>query len=379
MSPLAPGRTVADTVYRGIIALRVVTLANTVAVYAFNQHTFVRPAVGWVVLGGLGVWTAVASWAYHDPRKRTRLLLVADLAIAVGAVLLSRYVKGHVVGTLPGFWVMATVFAWAVHWGWVGGAVSSTLVIAADLYMKQHITQSTYGTSFLLVIGGPLFGFMVGLIQDMAAQRDRAERAAAAAIERQRLGRIVHDGVLQVLALVQKRGAELGGAAAELGRLAGEQEASLRAFVQRDTEPDAELIGELDLAAELSRQASTAVTISVPPDPVMLPSRTAYELAAVVAACLSNVRHHVGRDAPAWVLVEDEPTSVTVSVRDDGPGIPEGRLESAAGEGRLGVLQSIRGRIQDLGGTATLTTAPGQGTEWEFTVPRTHEHSRAQR
>ena len=65
-----------------------------------------------------------------------------------------------------------------------------------------------------------------------ATQRDRAERAAAAAEERQRLARVVHDGVLQVLALVQRRGPDLGADGAELGRLAGEQESRLRALVQ---------------------------------------------------------------------------------------------------------------------------------------------------
>jgi signal transduction histidine kinase len=61
---------------------------------------------------------------------------------------------------------------------------------------------------------------------------------------------------------------------------------------------------------------------------------------------------------------------VVISVRDDGPGIPDGRLSEAEGEGRLGVSESIRGRMRDLGGTALLTTAPGQGTEWELTVPK---------
>jgi len=60
---------------------------------------------------------------------------------------------------------------------------------------------------------------------------------------------------------------------------------------------------------------------------------------------------------------------VEISVRDEGPGIPDGRLERAAADGRLGVSESIRGRIADLGGTARLSTGP-QGTEWELSVPR---------
>jgi signal transduction histidine kinase len=69
------------------------------------------------------------------------------------------------------------------------------------------------------------------------------------------------------------------------------------------------------------------------------------------------------------VLVEGFPDRVEISVRDEGPGIPEGRLEQAAADGRLGVSQSIQGRIADLGGSATVTTG-ADGTEWELVVPR---------
>ncbi|NEB79053.1 sensor histidine kinase, partial [Streptomyces sp. SID14478] len=94
------------------------------------------------------------------------------------------------------------------------------------------------------------------------------------------------------------------------------------------------------------------------------------ELAAAVSAALDNVRRHAGEGAHTWILVEDEPDAVVVTVRDDGPGIPEGRLAQAEGEGRLGVAQSIRGRLRDIGGTAELISVPGQGTEVELNVPR---------
>ena len=61
---------------------------------------------------------------------------------------------------------------------------------------------------------------------------------------------------------------------------------------------------------------------------------------------------------------------LVLSVRDDGPGVAPERLAASAAEGRLGVRQSIVGRLEDLGGTAELTSAPGQGAEWELTLPR---------
>jgi signal transduction histidine kinase len=61
---------------------------------------------------------------------------------------------------------------------------------------------------------------------------------------------------------------------------------------------------------------------------------------------------------------------VTVTIRDDGPGIAPGRLAAAATAGRLGVAQSIRGRVRDLGGTVHISSTPGEGTEVELRIPR---------
>jgi signal transduction histidine kinase len=70
------------------------------------------------------------------------------------------------------------------------------------------------------------------------------------------------------------------------------------------------------------------------------------------------------------VLVDDEGEAVTVTIRDDGPGIPPGRLTLAAADGRLGVSQAIFGRMRDLGGSARVTSVPGTGTEVRLRLPR---------
>ena len=115
---------------------------------------------------------------------------------------------------------------------------------------------------------------------------------------------------------------------------------------------------------------SAQVQVVVPGGPAVLPAEAADEVLAAVEACLSNVRHHVGHDAPAWVLLEELADAWVVTVRDEGPGIAAGRLEESAAQGRLGVRQSVVGRLHDLGGEATLRSVPGEGTEWELRVPR---------
>jgi signal transduction histidine kinase len=360
-----------DRMFRALALLRFVVLVNTVVLNILRADEFQRPAAGAACVALMIVWTGFTAWAYNDRRRRTFPLLVADLAVALALLLVTPAVKGaDYTSSVPGFWVMGALFAWAIHYRVLGGLVAGLLLAAGDL-QRQHIDASDYGNAFLLVIGGPIVGYMCDSLQRMATERDVAERSAAMAAERARLARAVHDGVLQVLALVQRRGHELGGEAAELGRLAGEQERELRGLIHAQeavtTVGQAETV---DLVAELARlEHGQNVTVATPGSAVELPAATARELVAVARACLDNVRLHVGDDAPAWVLLQAFPDRVELSVRDDGPGIPAGRLDEAARQGRLGVAESIRGRIADLGGTAELTTG-SFGTEWEFVVPR---------
>jgi signal transduction histidine kinase len=368
--PEAAGQAVTNTMFRALAVLRFVVLVNAIALYVYRHSAYNHPVAGAWVMVGLALWTAAAVWAYESPHRRVPILLLADLAVAVGAILITPYIKGSSFNaTLPGFWVAGVVLAWAICWRMVGGVAVAAVVSIADVSIRRgDLTQTNYANIFLLIVGGAIVGFLSDLLQRTAVERDQAEREAAAAAERQRLARVVHDGVLQVLALVQRRGAEIGGEAAELGRLAGDQEVALRALVQQNSAPDA-VSGARDLGATLAALATSWVSVAVPASPVMLPATAVDEITAVVTECLTNVRQHLGHDAPAWVLVEDVGSACVISVRDDGPGIPAGRLEQAAAEGRLGVASSIRGRVADQGGTATLASS-SEGTEWEFRFPR---------
>ncbi len=360
--------------FRALAVLRVVVLLNAVALNLYRADNFAHPGWGVVCVLAMVAWSAVTVWAYADPLRRTTWLLVADLGVALALLLASPLVKGDDLrATIPGFWIMVPMLAWAIRWHTRGGLVAGVLLAVADLSVRGEVTQGNYGNVFLLLIGGPIVGFMTGSLHRMEQQRDAAVRQAVAAEERARLARAVHDGVLQVLALVQRRGAELDRLSpefAELGRLAGEQESALRSLIrQQDVR---ETTGSADVAAlleDLSRAVRLAVTVVTPGSPVELPGEVATELVAAVRACLDNVATHVGADAPAWVLLEDASDAVTVSVRDEGPGIPADRLAEAEQQGRLGVSQSIVARVEELGGTASLDSGP-HGTEWELVVPR---------
>lgn len=362
---------VENRMFRALAVLRVVVLAYTVAVSVYRNN-YDRPALGWTCVAVMVVATFVFVVAYAAPERRSAALLGLDLGLAVGLLLITPIAKGEWFhATVPGYWIIGALLAWAARWGWRGGTVAGAVLGAVDLLLRAEVHEKDWGNVFLLLLGGSMVGFVCESLKEMAGQRDEAQREAAAAAERARLARVVHDGVLQVLALVQRRGGELGGEAAELGRLAGEQEQALRTLIRSQDAVSTQAPGaSADLAAALGTLGTRpGVEVALPAGAVELPPAAVTELVAVVRACLDNVERHVGAGAPAWVLVEDLGDTVEVSVRDDGPGIPAGRLESAAAEGRLGVSESIRGRVRDLGGTATLDSG-GYGTEWTFTVPR---------
>jgi signal transduction histidine kinase len=280
------------------------------------------------------------------------------------------------------------VLAFAVKGGWRWAALASTLVAAANLVERGSPARDTVHNVILVWVASIAIGYVVEVARASERTLARALEIEAATRERERLARDIHDSVLQVLAMVKRRGTALGGEAAELGRLAGEQEVALRTLVSGGLVPVSRVpqdaaegavvrTGDVadddrpaDLRALLAPYACGRVGLAEPGAPVLLAPSTAREVAAAVGAALDNVRRHAGEQARAWILVEDEPGEVIVTVRDDGPGIPEGRLAQAEGEGRLGVALSIRGRLRDLGGSAELVSVPGQGTEVELRVPK---------
>jgi signal transduction histidine kinase len=363
--------------FRWLAVLRTIVMVNAVALNAYRAPNVDRPAAAAACVAVLVAWTVFTPWAYLAPHRRTPLLLGSDLAVTTALLASSPWVKGaDFNASVPGFWIMGALFAWAVHWKWRGGLAAGVVLMSVDLAVRDGVSQTNYGNAFLLVLGGIIVGFLVESLQMMEAERDRARRAEVTAQERARLARAVHDGVLQVLALVQRRAGELGPDAAELARLAGEQEAALRTLIQTHAHPhpqaqaqaQANSLTDLgDLLAALG--ARPGVQVATPGSPVLLPAPIAEDLHAAVTECLANVNRHVGPGAPCWVLVEDFGGHVEVSIRDAGPGIPAGRLAEAAESGRLGVRESIRGRLAELGGTAVLHTGP-EGTEWELAVPR---------
>ncbi|MFF2517701.1 MacS family sensor histidine kinase [Streptomyces sp. NPDC058086] len=394
---------VEQPLWRALTAYRVLTMLYAIGLFATAFRKFAHP---WVAIGYfavLSVWTLATLPRVANAASCTKRFLAVDLTIALTGIMLTPVADTHhrvVTGgpTLPSIWTAGSVLAFAIKGGWRWAAFASTLVAVVNLVERGAPTRDTIHNVILVWVASIAIGYVVEVARASELTLARALEIEAATRERERLARDIHDGVLQVLAMVQRRASALGGEAAELGRMAGEQEVALRTLVSgglvpvsrvsedaslgavvravEEPDDDQDSRGPVDLRVLLAPYATARVTFSEPGAPVPLPPAAARELAAAVGAALDNVRKHVGEDARAWILVEDEPDEVIVTVRDDGPGIPEGRLAQAEGEGRLGVALSIRGRLRDLGGAAELISVPGQGTEVELKIPKVSRVSR---
>ncbi|HEY9330179.1 MAG TPA: DUF5931 domain-containing protein [Streptomyces sp.] len=387
---------VEQPLWRALTAYRILTMLYAILLAVFGREKYDRPWVAIAFLAVMTVWTLATLPKVAGAAACTKRFLGADLTLALVGILvtpLADFQAQHVDGpTLPSIWTAGSVLAFAIKGGWRWAAFASTFVAVANLIERAEPSRDTLHNVLLVWVASIAIGYVVEVARASERTLARALEIEAATRERERLARDIHDSVLQVLAMVQRRGTAIGGEAAELGRMAGEQEVALRTLVSSGLVPPTRVSedaaegavvrtvetdddetaapAETDLRSLLAPHAGSRVTFAEPGAPVLLTPAAAGELAAAVSAALDNVRVHAGESAQAWILVEDWPDEVIVTVRDDGPGIPEGRLAQAEGEGRLGVALSIRGRLRELGGTAELISVPGQGTEVELKVPK---------
>lgn len=176
----------------------------------------------------------------------------------------------------------------------------------------------------------------------------------------------LHDSVLQTLALIQNR----AGASSEVGRLARAQERELREWLYAQAGPSivtggADLVGQIEafaLALEVDHAAHFDV-VSVGGSLVAPPP----ELTAAVREAMLNAARHAGGDISVYIEKVDD--VVHVYVRDRGPGFD---LDSIP-EGRLGVRESIMGRMRRIDGQATVNSQI-VGTEIHLSVTIVSQH-----
>ncbi|MFD6897069.1 MacS family sensor histidine kinase [Rhodococcus sp. NPDC060086] len=370
--------------WRAAQVFRLVTVVYAVSSHFSTVQNYTDEALSWFLIGVLVVWSLTSALLLSRGSRERPVVVVVDQITAIALMASTRLISDHDWyshhQTMPTtLWVANAVISAALFAGPLAGIASALVMAAVSAVVRDQVNLDLWSdaTAPVLVACGVAMGFAMRTARTAHRQLEDAVRIAAATEERDRLARQVHDGVLQVLALVQRRADEdsgLGVDRVELARLAGEQEEALRRLIsEQDTEVDRG--GQhVDLTAMLRMRVDGDVTVAAPADPVVMDRTRAGELVALATTALDNVEHHAGPDARAFVLLEDLGDEIVLSVRDDGIGIEAGRLAAASAQGRLGVSKSIVGRARWLGGVAELETAPGEGTEWEIRVPKEEPH-----
>jgi signal transduction histidine kinase len=396
--PVAEAERARAVLALGILALRWVTLA-LMTLMAVITGDLQRPLLAGVAIAVTTAWTA---WLTVSRSRGTAPVLATDLILAVGLILVSGVVvaQGQVVGSHP-FFASAYPVAAAVFWGatagfragLASGAVLGVSLVAAhfaggidvlDESTPQLLSVASGALNF--VLAGGAVGLVAQLLDRSAAELRRAaeetmrarERAARLS-ERESLARQIHDSVLQSLAMVHKRGRELAGGGAvpaeevaRLAEMAASQERTLRALILRGPGEGPGGTASLRTALEELAQAGLPVPLAVSATgPIFLPIRQVEELTAAVRQALDNVVEHAAASRVVLFAEEDDGT-VVIAVRDDGAGFSYDEARLAA-DGKMGILKSIKGRVEQLGGSMRVESAPGAGTEIELRVPASPE------
>jgi signal transduction histidine kinase/phage shock protein PspC (stress-responsive transcriptional regulator) len=235
----------------------------------------------------------------------------------------------------------------------IGGA--AILIGPVDLKgISGGLAAAIVVTVGLALVSGP---WWMRMIRELDAER----RARIREQERAEVAAHVHDSVLHTLTLIQRHVDN----PREVARLARAQERELRGWLYRPrADPAATVTSEVNrVAAEVEDAHGVAIEVVVVGDAPLDESLGAV-LDATREALVNAAKY--ARDAPISVYAEVEPGQVTVFVRDRGPGFDL----AAVPEDRLGLRQSVIGRMQRHGGVATVRSAAGEGTEVQLEMPR---------
>ncbi|MFP7834531.1 PspC domain-containing protein [Marisediminicola sp. LYQ134] len=299
-----------------------------------------RAPVAALLVAVAAVASLVAFESFAAAEGRASLALLVVTGAAGTAVGWSLYFDRHDPGRSPRYGTIVRIASAGLLF--VAGAVA--------LASRPNAVNAVLGVGLVVlavaVIAAPrVVTLWTELMLERSARVREEQRAEIAAH--------LHDSVLQTLALIQNR----AGASSEVARIARAQERELRDWLFAAEEPAAG-----DLATELRRVAASVeldfpvridvVSAGASDEPASAP------LLAAAREAMLNAARHAGGDVS--VYLETLPGSTDVFVRDRGPGVDLDALPAD----RLGIRESIIGRMSRAGGSATVRPgAGGAGTE----------------
>ncbi|WP_030209170.1 ATP-binding protein [Streptomyces bikiniensis] len=242
----------------------------------------------------------------------------------------------------------------------VGTGLAVFVVVRGSVaQLGTALTAAVAVLTGMVLLAGP---WLVRMSQDLTEERTMRIRAQ----ERAEVAAHVHDSVLHTLTLIQRNADDPG----EVRRLARAQERELRNWLYRpegtgrDEEPETLAEAVKRAAAEVEDKHGVPLEVVVVGDCPLDEGLVAQMQAAREA--MVNAAKYGGEGGAVQVFAEVDGRTVFVSVRDRGPGFD---LDDVP-EDRMGVRESIIGRMRRNGGTARLRSPQGGGTEVELEMER---------
>lgn len=347
----------------GVTAYRWAAWAWMAIVVVVDRDELERPGIALVlVAAALAVTVADTLLLRTDADLLLRPVVVStELAVAIALSVADpiAYVDGHS-QSLGSAWPLAGILTAGIAFGAVGGVGAGVVVglarLAGDLVATGPWTDartlSALSTIVLYALAGGAAGFA-------AARLRRAEREIALARARAEVAATLHDGVLQTLAVVQRRTDD-----PDLARLAHEQERELRDFLAGRRATTDRLGPALRAAAaRFEDRFGGRAEVVVAADLDEPGADVAAALAGAVGEALANAGRHGGA-GHVVVYVEPNGDEVFCSVKDDGAGFDP--ATTAEGSGITG---SIRARVEAVGGRVEVDGRPGRGAEVRLWAP----------
>ena len=358
--------TTVDTLQRVLVVARWLCWAWMVGVVTFGQDALVHPEVAWFAVGTmLAVAIVTTHLARVDPERLRRPSLVAtEVAIVLALSIADGWVfePGHVFTTsqnLATEWplivaVSTGIAAGPVVAGMVGFLFGPARLLSAALndfsqFGRKHLVASL-ATGLFYAASGALVGWLVMLLR-------RSEAEISHHRARDEMARVMHDTVLQTLALVERRTSDSD---PQLAATARQADRDLRSFLFTESST-----GSDSLSAHIHRQvdrvrvgSDVIVIVNVLDDECRVDGPSREAIARAIGEAVANAIEH-GHPSKIVVFAEAlDAKQVFATVRDDGVGFDLTEVQASHG-----ITHSIVARMEAIGGGADIVSTPGAGTE----------------
>ncbi len=324
--------------------------------------------------GGYG-FLSQTSWPWRIGRLPLWALVLAVICAIGGLVLVADAVRVQIGLARPARSRWRSITATPTRGGRIAvRAVPGVILIGLGAFLAVSLInryaafdpiEETLGMLGVTALSALLIASPVAVGLAMRLDFDKEHRARER--ERQRFAAHLHDSVLQTLALIQRQ----AGDADAVIKLARRQEHALRAWMagEADLGSATITIALRDMIAELEDEHGLKVELTAIGD-AKLDARNE-ELVSAAREALRNVVRHAP-DAPVNVFLDVSLTGTELFIRDNGPGF---NFDGVPAE-RRGLRDAVIGRMRFAGGSATVESSPGEGTEVALTLPPTNGRAR---